>query len=116
MAWRRWRIDSLRRIGTQDTNKTRYFALSRALDPTEALRVVRAHWTIANNQHWLLDVALAEDRAQTRHDNTAETIAILRRLALNLLRADPDKASIRRKIKRAGWRDDFLLTLLSHMR
>jgi predicted transposase YbfD/YdcC len=110
------RIDSLRRIATQETSQTRYFALSRVLDPTEALRVVRAHWTIENNQHWLLDVALAEDRAQTRHDNTAENIAILRRLALNLLRADPDKASIRRKIKRAGWRDDFLLNLLTQMR
>jgi len=57
--------------------------------------VVRAHWTIENNQHWLLDVALAEDRVQTRNDNTAENLAVLRRLALNRLRADPEKASLR---------------------
>jgi predicted transposase YbfD/YdcC len=110
------RIDALRRVGGQQTTQTRYYALSRALDPAEALRVVRAHWTIENNQHWLLDVALAEDRAHTRNDRTAENIALLRRLALNLLRADPAKGSIRLKVKKAGWQDDYLLTLLSQMR
>ena len=86
------------------------------LDPAEALRVVLAHWSIENNQHWLLDVALAEDRAHTRNDRTAENIALLRRLALNLLRADPAKGSIRLKVKRAGWQDDYLLSLLRQMR
>jgi predicted transposase YbfD/YdcC len=110
------RIDSLRRIGANETRQTRYFALSRLLQPAEALRVVRAHWTIENNQHWLLDIALAEDRVQTRNDNTAENLAVLRRLALNLLRADPDKASLRQKTKRAGWKDAYLISLLSQMR
>jgi predicted transposase YbfD/YdcC len=110
------RIDALRRINGQETRQTRYYVLSRVLDAAEALRVVRAHWSIENNQHWLLDVALAEDRAHTRNDRTAENIALLRRLALNLLRADPAKGSIRLKVKRAGWRDDYLLSLLRQMR
>ncbi len=110
------RIDSLRRIGDQQTHQIRYFALSRRVDPTEALRVVRAQWTIENNQHWLLDVALAEDRGSTRNDRTAENLALLRCLTLNLLRADPEQASIRRKIKRAGWKDEYLIKLLSQMR
>ena len=110
------RIDSWRRIGAQETSQTRYYALSRELDAAEALRVVRAHWTIENNQHWLLDVALAEDRAHTRNDRTAENLAVLRRLALNLLRADRAKGSIRTKVKRAGWQDHYLLTLLRQMR
>jgi predicted transposase YbfD/YdcC len=110
------RIDALRRVGSQQTAQTRYYALSRLLDPAEALRVVRAHWTIDNNEHWLLDVALAEDRSHTRNDRTAENIALLRRLALNLLRADPAKGSIRLKVKKAGWQDDYLLNLLRQMR
>jgi len=110
------RIDALRRINGEDARQTRYYVLSRVLEAAEALRVVRAHWSIENNQHWLLDVALAEDRAQTRNDRTAENIAILRRLALNLLRADPTKGSIRLKVKQAGWRDDYLLSLLRQMR
>jgi predicted transposase YbfD/YdcC len=110
------RIDALRRINGEETRQTRYYVLSRVLDTAEALRVVRAHWSIENNQHWLLDVALAEDRAHTRNDRTAENIALLRRLALNLLRADPAKGSIRLKVKRAGWQDDYLLSLLRQMR
>lgn len=110
------RIDALRRSNGEETTQTRYYVLSRVLNAAEALRVVRAHWSIENNQHWLLDVALAEDRAHTRNDRTAENIALLRRLALNLLRADPAKGSIRLKVKRAGWQDDYLLSLLRQMR
>jgi predicted transposase YbfD/YdcC len=110
------RIDAVRRVGTTESRQTRYYALSRVLDPKEALRVVRAHWSIENNQHWMLDVALAEDRARTRNDRTAENLALLRRLALNLIRADTAKGSMRLKVKKAGWDDQFLLSLLRQMR
>ncbi len=110
------RIDCLRRIGGKEERHTRYVALARLLDPAEALRVVRVHRSIENNQHWLPDVAFGEDRIATRHDNTAENLAVLRRLALNLMRTDAHKASIRRKIKRAGWDNPDLLTLLRQMR
>ena len=110
------RIDGLRRIGETSQSQTRFIALSRHITPAEVLRVVRAHWSIENNQHWLLDVALAEDRIHTRNDRTAENLAILRRLALNLFRADPSKGSVRSKIKRAAWQDTFLLSLISQMR
>lgn len=110
------RIDSRRRLDGRDELQTRYIALSRVLDPAEALRVVRAHWTIENCQHWLLDVAFGEDRLLTRNDNTAQNLALLRRLALNILRADPSKGSIRVKIKQAGWSDSFLTGLLAQMR
>ncbi|GJE25150.1 ISAs1 family transposase ISRpa7 [Methylobacterium mesophilicum] len=110
------RIDSLRRIGDTTERQTRYIALSRTVEPAEALRLVRVHWSIENNQHWLLDVALAEDRIHTRSDRTAENLALLRRLALNLLRADTAKGSIRAKIKRAAWNDTYLLSLISQMR
>lgn len=110
------RIDCLRRVGGKEERRTRYVALSRVLEPAEALRVVRTHWSIENNQHWLLDVAFGEDRIATRHDNTGENLAILRRLALNLMRTDAYNASIQRKIKRAGWDNPYLLTLLRQMR
>lgn len=110
------RINAVRRAGGKQSTQVRHYALSRVLDPAEALRVVCAHWSIENNQHWLLDVALAEDRALTRTNNTAKNIAILRRLALNLLQADPAKTSMRLKVKKAGWQNGYLLTLLSQMR
>jgi predicted transposase YbfD/YdcC len=110
------RIDSLRQIGETEQRQSRYVALSCLMEPAEALRVVRTHWSIENRQHWLLDVAFAEDRIHTRNDNAAENLALLRRLALNLIRADLDKASIRLKIKRAGWDTAYLMKLISQMR
>lgn len=110
------RIDSLRATSAKEERSTRYVLLSQQLSPAEALRVVRAHWSIENNQHWLLDVALNEDRVHTRDNTAAENLAILRRLALNLLRTDAHPTSIRRKTKRAAWNGKYLLTLLSQMR
>src|SRR5215203_6682391 len=69
---RRARVDSVRRSSVREQRQSRYFALSRELPPREVLRVVRAHWTIENGQHWLLDVVMDEDRARARKDNAAE--------------------------------------------
>lgn len=94
----------------------RYFLLSARLSAERMLDVARTHWTIENQLHWVLDVAFDEDRARSRKDNAPQNLALLRKLALNLLRAHPEKGSIKGKIKRAGWDDAFLLSLLGHMR
>src|SRR5205814_6987332 len=83
------------------------------LSPKRLLHITRSHWAIENQLHWVLDVHFAEDRNRARKDNAPENLAILRRLALNILRAHPNTASIRRKIKRAGWDDAFLMETLS---
>lgn len=105
-----------RRDGKPPEVVTRYFLLSRPLSAKRLLKVIREHWGIENRLHWVLDVVLNEDRARNRAGHGPENLAILRKLALNLLRAHPDTASIRRKIKRAAWDDAFLLSLLAHMR
>ena len=113
---RRRATDSGRTTNKGDVVSSRYFVLSRLLTAEQVLQIARSHWSIENQQHWLLDVVLDEDRARTRKDHGAENIALLRRLALNLLQNDSLNASIRRKIKRAGWREDYLFKLLSQMR
>lgn len=95
---------------------TRFFLLSSRLSPERMLEVARTHWTIENQLHWVLDVALGEDAARARKDNAPQNLALLRKLALNTLRQHPEKASIKTKIKRAGWNDAFLASLLAHMR
>jgi predicted transposase YbfD/YdcC len=75
---------------------------------------VRGHWHIENRLHWVLDVVMDEDQSRARMDHAPENLARLRRFALNLLRANPDKGSTRGKIKRAGWDDAFLLKILSN--
>ncbi len=93
----------------------RYFVLSKPFSPSRLLALVRDHWSIENQLHWVLDVVFEEDRARSRKDNGAENLAIVRKLALNLLRSQADTGSIRGKIKRAGWDDAFLLSLFGHM-
>ena len=110
------RIESTREIDGKIETNARIFALSRKLSPDELLRTARAHWQIENSLHWELDVVLREDGARNRKDHGPANIAMFRRLALNLARADTSKGSVSAKIKRAGWDDDFLLKLLGHMR
>ena len=62
--------------------------------------------------HWVLDVTMNEDQARNRNGNSAENLALLRRMALNLARAEPAKGSMRGKIKKAGWGDDFMLNMI----
>jgi predicted transposase YbfD/YdcC len=94
----------------------RYFLLSTVLTSQRMLQVARTHWTIENQLHWVLDVAFDEDAVRSRKDNAPQNLALIRKLALNLIRQHPDKGSIKGKIKRAGWDDAFLLSLLGQMR
>jgi predicted transposase YbfD/YdcC len=94
----------------------RIFLLSRRYTPQQVLRIVREHWSIENRLHWALDVVLEEDADRTRKDNAPPNLAILRRLALNVLRSHPDTTPLRRKIKRAAWAEDYFLSLFANMR
>ena len=111
------RVTCARRVeGKPDDIIVRYFLLSCVLSATRLLDVVRQHWTIENQLHWVLDVVFHEDAARNRKDHGPQNLAVLRKLALNTLRAHPDKAALRRKVKRAGWDDNFLLSILAHLR
>jgi predicted transposase YbfD/YdcC len=100
-----------------DQPVTRYFLLSRPYKPDQLLDIVRAHWGIENTLHWTLDVVQDEDGARNRKDHAPANLAVLRRLANNIARAHPDqRTSLRRKLLRAGWDEDFLFDLIRHMR
>ena len=110
------RVETNRQVeGQAKLVVTRHFLLSACLDPLHLLNIVRSHWGIENKLHWALDVTLDEDRARSRKDGAPQNLATLRKIALNTLRSHPDKASLRRKIKRAGWDNLFLQSLLTHM-
>jgi predicted transposase YbfD/YdcC len=94
----------------------RWYLLSTLLDAQRMIEVARTHWTIENQLHWVLDVTFLEDRARSRKDNAPQNLALLRKLALNIARGHPAKGSMSKKLKRAGWNDDFLLSMLGHMR
>lgn len=111
------RVEAWRKLnGKPEEPVVRWFLLSKRLSPKRMLEVARTHWSIENQLHWVLDVALAEDASRSRADHAPQNLALMRKLALNLLRSHPDKGSIKGKIKRAGWDHTFLLSLLGHMR
>jgi predicted transposase YbfD/YdcC len=106
------RVDSKGKL----TTATRYIALSRKLTPAKMAEVVRAHWSVENQLHWILDVVFDEDGARTRKDYAPENFAVIRRLAQNILRMHPANMSISSKMRRAMWSKDFFFDLFAHMR
>ena len=70
-------------------------------------RAVRAHWQIENGLHWVLDVTFREDESRIRRGHGAQNFAVLRHVALNLLKREPTPISMRRKRIRAGYSDAF---------
>jgi predicted transposase YbfD/YdcC len=75
-------------------------------------RALRNHWGIENNLHWQLDVSFDEDGNQTAHRRGAANLALVRKVALTLLKRHPGKGSIRNKRQQAGWDTDFLEEVL----
>lgn len=110
------RVESWRTDGGKTTHKTRDYALSRRMDPSELLRTVRRHWAIENDLHWQLDVLMAEDQTRNRRNNGPANLAALRRLALNVLRSDPENIPLSHKRLKARWANEDLLKLMTHMR
>jgi predicted transposase YbfD/YdcC len=95
----------------------RYFMASRLFSAKQALAIVRSHWQIENNLHWVLDVHLAEDTIRARKDNAPANIAMIKRLARNILQtADQTKVPISHRLRKCQWDDNYLIHALSHMR
>jgi predicted transposase YbfD/YdcC len=111
------RIDSWRAsAGTATKHMARYFLASRRLSAKKLLEVARAHWGIENNLHWVLDVLFDEDACRSRKDHAPENLAAIRKLAINALQATPGPARTSHKMLEARWNNDFLLSVLAHMR
>jgi predicted transposase YbfD/YdcC len=103
-------IETERRIGEERSCESRYYLLSAHFTAHAFGEATRSHWGIENQVHWVLDVTFHEDQSRIRTGHAAQNVAILRHLALNLLRQQPAKGvSIRGKRLKAGWDHDFLL-------
>ena len=106
------RVESTRIIGDQTSTECRYFLCSFS-DRDRFATTVRSHWGIENQQHGILDVQFGEDACRTRKDHSAENLALMRRMALNLLSHNGlPRNSIRRRKRRAALNDDYRLRLL----
>jgi predicted transposase YbfD/YdcC len=90
----------------------RYCISSANLTAEAAATAVRGHWGIENSLHWVLDVVFSEDQARLRTGHGAKNMAVVRRFAINLVRAVTDKKSLKLRRKAAGWDTRYMKAIL----
>lgn len=95
------------------TCERRYYLLSTPLDAETFARAVRAHWHIENRLHWVLDVVFHDDLARLRTGHGPENMAVVKHMAMNLLRQAKPTTSLKNRRKRAGWNRDYLQQLIT---
>ena len=101
-------------IDGEETVKTRFYISSLDANAKRILKATRQHWSIENGLHWVLDIAFNEDRSRVRKDHAPANLAVLRHMAVNLLKQETSaKGGIKAKRLQAGWNEDYLLKVLS---
>ena len=108
------KVTAQREHNEKTTVKARYYISSLPGGADQLLRAIRTHWSIENCCHWVLDVPLNEDGCRIRKENGSQNFAILRRIALNLLKGEPTaKVGVATKRLKAAWDTDYLTTVLA---
>ena len=108
------KVTTDRCIGEERQTQTRYYISSLEGNAKALLQAVRSHWSIENSLHWVLDVAFDEDQCRVRVGNAAQNLAILRQIALNLLKQEKTaQVGLHNKRLMAGWDNVYLLKVLA---
>ncbi|QQZ27769.1 ISAs1 family transposase [Thiothrix subterranea] len=108
-------VTAIRECKDKTTEETRYFISSMdASNPERLGQIVRAHWGIENNLHWVLDYAFREDDQRMRSGNGDANMAVVRHIALNLVKTEKTvKLGVKNKRLNAGWDEDYLLKIVT---
>src|SRR5690606_13710458 len=93
-------------------HETRYYISSATLDAKAFAAAVRAHWGIENRLHWVLDVVFHDDLARLRSGHGPQNMAVVKHMAMNIIRHPKDKHSLKNRRKLACLHSDYLEALL----
>lgn len=105
-------VESTRDVQGKVSTERRYYISSTPSMP-RFMDTVRGHWSIENAEHWVLDVQFGEDRNRARKDHSAENLAAVRRMSLNMVRHNvKDKRSLKRRKTLAALDDRYRTALL----
>jgi len=109
-------VESIRSVNSAPTkveSEIRYFLSSCPDSPAVLGQAIRSHGAVENALHWVLDVTFREDDSRVRDRTAARNLALLRKIALNIVGRDrTSKASVRARRKKAAWNDSYMLQLL----
>ena len=106
-------VVSERRLWNKTTTEVRFYLSSLASNAEKISQAIRSHWGIENSLHWTLDVTFSEDKSRIRKDHSPENFALLRRLAVNLLKQEKGfKGSLKMKRYLAGMDNNYLVKIL----
>ena len=107
-------VESERNLNGVVSIEQRYYILSIESDVHRFSQSVRSHWSIENQLHWILDVGFDEDASQSCRGYSAENLAVIRHVGLNLLSRDKKtKVGVKTKRLKAGWDDSYLKDVLN---
>jgi predicted transposase YbfD/YdcC len=106
------RVEGERHLGDRVSTEVRYYITSFGQDVGRLAEAVRGHWGIENSLHWVLDVTFREDDSRLRAGYGAENFAVIPHIALNLLKREPSKASLKRKRYKAALSNEFRSNVL----
>ncbi|MEG4508568.1 ISAs1 family transposase [Microcoleus sp. F6_B4] len=103
-----------RRLWNKTTHEVHFYLSSIEANAEKIAGAIRSHWGIENSLHWTLDVTFSEDKSRIRKDHSPENFALIRRLAVNLLKQEKMfKGSLKMKRYRAAMDNSYLVQILN---
>jgi predicted transposase YbfD/YdcC len=106
-------VESERETDGKVETETRFYITSLALLAVALGPMIRSHWMVENGLHWVLDMVFRDDECRVRTDNAPFNLAIVKHIALNLLRTGKSKDSLRMRRKVAAWDDNALTAYIA---
>lgn len=106
-------VESTREIGEKIERETRFYITSLVWLAHQLGPVVRSHWAVENNLHWVMDMIFRDDECRVRTNHAPANFTTIKHMAHNLMQKAPGKDSMRLRRKTASWDDDYLASLVA---